>query len=397
MAFDIIITTAGRAALVNAANTGTLPVQITQIGVSSTAIAANPAMVALTGELKRLSTISGEVVADDTIHVTLRDESADAYGLRSVGLYLSDGTLFALYGQVTPILEKTPASVALLAIDIIFADISAASISFGDTDFTNPPATETVQGVAEIATQAEVNSGTDNTRIVTPLRLAQRLAPITQSIANETTARNSQIAAETSARQSGDANLAALITALTNRSITGRGLATGGGSLAADRVISVAAATVSQLLAGTADNVAITPATFGPIIKSYGQNGYLILALGDPANALCLQWGRFNANPNALTSVFFPVAFSQCWVALTDGTNDTSTNAQDNYPAIRTSSITPTGFQVWSANNQVDTMTFIALGVINLSGGAPTPTPTPTPPPPDDGGGTGGGGGEILP
>lgn len=35
-----------------------------------------------------------------------------------------------------------------------------------------PPATETQQGIAEIATQAETDTGTDDTRIVTPLKLA---------------------------------------------------------------------------------------------------------------------------------------------------------------------------------------------------------------------------------
>ncbi len=36
-------------------------------------------------------------------------------------------------------------------------------------------ASETVQGVAELATQAEVNTGTDDTRIITPLKLADAL------------------------------------------------------------------------------------------------------------------------------------------------------------------------------------------------------------------------------
>jgi len=36
-------------------------------------------------------------------------------------------------------------------------------------------ATETVKGIAEIATQAEANTGTDNTRIITPLRLSYGL------------------------------------------------------------------------------------------------------------------------------------------------------------------------------------------------------------------------------
>ena len=47
-----------------------------------------------------------------------------------------------------------------------------------DGDFLNgqyQSATESVEGVAELATQAEVDAGTDDTRIVTPLKLADKL------------------------------------------------------------------------------------------------------------------------------------------------------------------------------------------------------------------------------
>ena len=46
-----------------------------------------------------------------------------------------------------------------------------------------PQATETVQGIAEIATQAEVDAGTDDQRFVTPLKLDVKLsAEITQAV-----------------------------------------------------------------------------------------------------------------------------------------------------------------------------------------------------------------------
>ena len=41
----------------------------------------------------------------------------------------------------------------------------------GATGFTQPDATETVKGIAEIATTAEVNAGTDDSRFVTPAKL----------------------------------------------------------------------------------------------------------------------------------------------------------------------------------------------------------------------------------
>lgn len=168
MAITIIVTNAGRAALVNAANTGTNAVQIAEVGLSASAITPLPTATSLTGEFKRLKTMSGAVVADDTIHLTVRDESNQSFTVRSFGLYLADGTLFAIYGQAPVLVEKSQQSIMLLAIDVKFADISAASLTFGNIDFLNPPATKSVQGVVELATEDEMKAGTDDVRAATP-------------------------------------------------------------------------------------------------------------------------------------------------------------------------------------------------------------------------------------
>lgn len=175
MSITLTVTTAGRAAIVNATNTGTAPVTIAQCGVSATDFAESAATGALMGEIKRIATLSGDVVADDTIHLIVRDESADAFSVRSLALYLADGTLFAVYSQPVPILTKTAASMMMLAIDVKFADIDAAALTFGDANWLNLPATETVQGVAELATQGETDAGLDDTRIVTPKKLRTAL------------------------------------------------------------------------------------------------------------------------------------------------------------------------------------------------------------------------------
>lgn len=168
MPLEIVVTNAGRASLINADHTGTAPVTITQVGLSSAAVVPLRTDTELAGEFKRVGAVSGEVVADDTIHLSVMDFSGDSYTLRSVGLYLADGTLFAIYGQPGAILEKTANSDAALSLDVIFADISAALLTFGDATFSNPPASETRQGVAEIATQVESNAGDDDMRFVTP-------------------------------------------------------------------------------------------------------------------------------------------------------------------------------------------------------------------------------------
>jgi len=178
--FGILITDAGRAALV--ATGGTNAVQITEFGYTATGFVVSPTMTALPGELGRVDTIAGAAVNDTTIHVTVRDSTSAAYVMRGFAFYLDDGTLFAVYGQGTPIMEKAAASVLLAAFDIAVLDGDAELIEFGTANFSYPPATETVKGVAELATQGEVNTGTDHQRIVTPLTLAQRLAAFLASI-----------------------------------------------------------------------------------------------------------------------------------------------------------------------------------------------------------------------
>lgn len=175
MAQKIIITAAGRAALVNAANIGTHAVEIKQIGLSDAAITPTPGAVDLPGEHRRLSTIAGNMVAADTIHMMVRDESDASYMVRSFALYLADGTLFALYGQAPVLVEKSQQSTMLLAVDIQFADVDADQLIFGDTNFLMPPATEQVQGVIEIATFAEAQEGSDHSRALTPAAARQAL------------------------------------------------------------------------------------------------------------------------------------------------------------------------------------------------------------------------------
>src|SRR5690606_7289920 len=139
---------------------GTSPVTITQAGLSEDVIAADATATVLAGEVKRLATVAGTLVADDIIHVTVTDESSDAYSLRAFALYLADGTLFAIYGQAEPVLIKTAATNMLLQQDIKLVDIAAADITFGDLEFVNPPASETVKGVLRLSTQAQADAGT---------------------------------------------------------------------------------------------------------------------------------------------------------------------------------------------------------------------------------------------
>lgn len=165
MPLNITITDAGRAEIINAENTGTDPVLITEIGLGTGEYVPDPTQTALVSETKRLNTFSGEVVADDTIHVFIKDESSDAYNVTEFGLFSDSGTLIAVYSQVGDIMQKTAQTSLLLAVDIILATINAASLTFGDISFTNPPATPAVLGVVELATQPEMDAEADATRV----------------------------------------------------------------------------------------------------------------------------------------------------------------------------------------------------------------------------------------
>lgn len=167
----------GRAALINASNKGTNAVTVTEIGVTELAFvpSSDGRDETLPGERKRIATFGGKVIADDVIHVTVRDETEDAYSLRGIGLYLDDGTLLCLYGQEHVILEKSSQAVMLLSADMMLADMDSTQIMFGNASFLNPPATTDEEGVVELATDTEATAGMDAHRAVTPKALAATL------------------------------------------------------------------------------------------------------------------------------------------------------------------------------------------------------------------------------
>lgn len=168
MASKIVITDAGLAEVLNATHTGTSSVALTEVGLGTGQYVASADREELQAEFKRLATISGGAVDDDLIHFTVLDDSADAYSVYEFGVYTEKGTLFAVYSQVTPIVQKASGSQAILAIDIKLADISATSLTIGDANFVMPPATTTQTGLVELATKEEAIDGQSAILAMTP-------------------------------------------------------------------------------------------------------------------------------------------------------------------------------------------------------------------------------------
>ena len=164
----LIVTTAGRKALINASQTGTTPVVMNAIGIGTGKYTATAGQTALTAEFKRLDIIEGGATGDSAVHVAFQDEDSDAYTVYEMGVYLADGTLFAVYSQTEPIIQKTANAVAVLAVDIAFEDIDVSALSFGDVTFSNAAATERNAGVVQIATDEEVQAGIGAQKALTP-------------------------------------------------------------------------------------------------------------------------------------------------------------------------------------------------------------------------------------
>ncbi|SDA21595.1 hypothetical protein [Sphingomonas sp. NFR15] len=168
------LTTAGLAALLDAAAGGTNAVRIASAGVTATAVVVAPTLTGLPDEI-RLGAVAGTPIDATTIHLTVRDESAAAYTVRSIGLYLDTGTLFAVYSQPDPIVEKASVSTMFAALDVKLLEGQAGLVQFGATSFLNPPASETVKGVAYFATIAEALAGAVADKLISPATMKRCL------------------------------------------------------------------------------------------------------------------------------------------------------------------------------------------------------------------------------
>ena len=251
-----------------------IDLQISSVGLTDAEFIIAPTLDALPGEFRRVQTISGEVIGSNTVHMMIRDIEPLTYTVRGLGLFLADGTLFAVYGQAEPIFEKSALTTLLLALDITFPTAAIDALSFGDTNFLNPPATEATPGVARIANDAIVDAGVDDARFVTAKKLARRLTSFVtlamRGVANgvASLAADGKVPPDQSRVYQVNGHLGDVVLTAADvgapklsTTIVANGILKGGGSLDESREIRLDAATAAQIRAGTpTEGVAITPA-----------------------------------------------------------------------------------------------------------------------------------------
>lgn len=337
----MMITNAGLDALVDAEAAVTGPIEIVSVGLTDTPFVMAPTLTDLPGEYKVIDSIAGEAAAANIIHVTAYDTSAETYDVTGFGLYLADGTLFAVHSSsAAPILTKAALAFGLFSFDIAFLNDAGANITFGSAIFSYPPATEDVKGVARIATQDRVDAvadaGDDFETYVTPKTLRARLlaflAPITASL---------------------DSLLAGL-TLVNSRTVTGGGMASGGGAISTNPVITVDAAIEADLETGSVTK-AVVPLLLG-LVRNFGTDGRFRLFKFE------VKWGTFAIGANTQVTVTFPVAFPDglCFAVMAQGSG-ADAGDQDNYVHAVAGSKTASGF---TAHNGHGAMTgdYIAFG-----------------------------------
>ena len=232
---------------------------------------------------------------------------------------------------------------------VVTTPTSGQTLVYNGTNFVNQnivintQATETTSGITKIATQTEVNNGLEDTKIVTSKRLKARLdsllAGITSTyvkltqLATETTTGISQIATQTEVDEGSndskivtpkklEVRLDSLLSGITSTYVKLTQLATE--SLAGIIKIS----TTAQVSDGTDNTTAVSPAKLKELYtlgSSKTQNGYQKLPSG-----VILQWGLAVIHPiqNGIgsfteQSINFPITFpNSCLSVNFTGTTD---------------------------------------------------------------------------
>jgi microcystin-dependent protein len=298
MSLQFIITDAGRAAIAQVG--GAIgPVTLTKIALGSAGYTPLANRTALQTEIKRLDPSGSSVPVPGTISITAQDNSADSYSVKEIGLYTNNNVLFAICAQSAVIMTKASGSVALFAMDFVMTNVPAGTVTVGNVGFTYSQATETAMGVLGIATTAEAQAGAIDTKIITPLKLAQVTATETRKgvIALATTAEAQALAPDatkalTVARlvdrtattsRVGVVELADNTETQTGtdatRAVTPASLASRTATDARAGIVELA--TNAETQAGTITTLAVTPAGLASRIAGTGQAGLVALATID--------------------------------------------------------------------------------------------------------------------
>ena len=126
-----------------------------------------------TTTIKRLDLEAVQVIEPSRIYVVAQDSTTDTYDITKMEFITDGGVLFATvqHDDGSVIQSKGPATAMVLAEQLNLSAAPGSVAPSGDVSIYAPQATESLLGTAELATQAEADAGTDDSRIITPKKL----------------------------------------------------------------------------------------------------------------------------------------------------------------------------------------------------------------------------------
>ncbi|MCE0875963.1 phage tail protein [Pseudomonas monteilii] len=128
-----VITKAGLAAILTATKTG-LSAEIGFIALGGQAYTPSADQKTLRNEVARFPISSGEKLSSTLLHLTAVASGTTSYWVREIGIFLTDGTLLAVWSHLTEALAyKAPNIDLLLAYDLSLAALPADSVTITST------------------------------------------------------------------------------------------------------------------------------------------------------------------------------------------------------------------------------------------------------------------------
>ena len=154
---NLIYTLAGLDALAYAVGNDT-PLNIAELALGTGQWTADNEATSLQSELKRLP-LYGQRSAERLVHLTATDATAEEYTCYEAGIYLDDGTLFAIIADTTAVAAKVARTAVPFSIDLLHDQFENVTINIGDIGMMMPQATPTQLGAVLMATDEQALEG----------------------------------------------------------------------------------------------------------------------------------------------------------------------------------------------------------------------------------------------